>query len=92
MDEDINRSKKEEEKKGGWRKLKEKIKRNIFLQALPYALLISSLTALGLFGGFFIGKGFNGSVSGFLFSLFFSFIGFFSGIAISYIIVKVKYQ
>jgi len=63
----------------------------ILLQALPYAILISSLTSIGLFGGYFIGKGLGsyGYIVVLVFS--FSFLGFFAGVFISYLIVKVKY-
>ncbi len=71
--------------------MKEKLKNNVFLQALPYTLLISALTILGLFGGFELGKGSGNSITGFAFSLFFSFFGFFLGLLVSYLIVKVKY-
>jgi len=63
----------------------------ILLYALPFAILISSLTSLGLLGGYLIGNrlGGYGHVAVFVFS--FSFIGFFAGVLISYLIVKVKY-
>lgn len=75
-----------------WVKLKEKLKGNIFFQALPYALLISVLTILGLFGGFTLGKGFGGSVASFALALALSFLGFFLGLFISYTLVKLKYE
>ncbi len=65
--------------------------RNIFFHALPYAILISALTVLGLFGGFELGKGSGGSIAGFAFSFFFAFLGFFLGLLISYHLVKEKY-
>ncbi len=65
-----------------------KFRTNILLQALPYAFLISALTILGLFGGFALGKGLGSSIAGFVFSLSFSFLGFFLGLLISYFIVK----
>lgn len=61
---------------------------SILLRALPYALLISSLTVLGLFGGFALGNGLGSSTAEFAFALFFSFSGFFFGLFISYRIVK----
>ena len=79
------------EVEGLFKKIKEGIKRNVFLQALPYAILISSLTIVGLFGGYSIGKGLGGGIAGFILSLSFSFLGFFVGLFISYLIVKTKY-
>jgi hypothetical protein len=67
---------------------KEALLASILLRALPYALLISSLTVLGLFGGFALGKGLGCSIAGFAFALLFSFSGFFFGLFISYRIVK----
>jgi Zn-dependent protease with chaperone function len=72
-------------------KIKEKLRSNIFFHSLPYAILISALTIIGLFGGFAVGKGLGSSIAGFVFSLFFSLLGFFLGLFISYFIVKVKY-
>jgi hypothetical protein len=72
-------------------KIKEKFKGNIFFQALPFALLISALTIIGLFGGFAVGKGLGSSIAGFVFSFSFSLLGFFLGLFFSYLIVKVKY-
>lgn len=74
-----------------WRELKDKIKENIILQALPYAVLISFLTIIGLFGGFIVGRGIGGDITGFLFALSFSMLGFFAGLLISYTIIKIKY-
>jgi len=64
---------------------------NIFFHALPYAILISSLTIAGLFGGYALGKGIGSSTAGFAFSLLFSFLGFFSGLFLSYLIVQEKH-
>ncbi|RLG34604.1 hypothetical protein DRN97_02050 [Methanosarcinales archaeon] len=72
-------------------KIKERIKGNIFFVALPYTILISGLTIIGLFGGFAFGRELGSSITGFAFSLFFSFLGFFLGFLISYLIVKEKY-
>lgn len=72
-------------------RVKIKEKGNFFFHALPYAILISALTIVGLFGGFAVGKGFGSSMAGFAFSLFFSLLGFFFGLFISYLIVKEKY-
>ncbi len=74
-----------------WVKMKEKLKGNIFFQALPFAFLISTLTFLGLFGGYALGKGLESSAAGFVLSVSFSFLGFFAGLLISYTIVKIKY-
>lgn len=62
----------------------------IFFRALPYALLISILTFLGLFGGFTLGKALESSVAGFALALSLSFLGFFLGLFISYTLVKRK--
>lgn len=67
---------------------KEELIASILLRALPYALLISSLTALGMFGGFALGEGLGCSIAGFVFALLFSFSGFFFGLFISYRIVN----
>ena len=75
-----------------WVKLKEKLKGNIFFQALPFAFLIAALTFLGILVGFALGKGWEGSVTGFALALFLSFLGFFIGLLISYTIVKRKYE
>jgi len=68
-------------------KIKQNISKNIFLRAFPYAILISALTSIGLFGGFTIGKGLGGSIAGFVFALSFSMLGFFAGLLISYTII-----
>jgi hypothetical protein len=72
-------------------KIKEELKSNIFFIALPYTILISALTIVGLFGGFALGNRLGSSMAGFSFSLFFSSLGFFLGFLISYLIVKGKY-
>jgi hypothetical protein len=75
-----------------WVKLKEKLKGNLFFQALPFAFLISALTFIGLFGGFTLGKGWGGSVGGFALAALFSFLGFFLGLLASYVLMKRKYE
>ncbi len=71
-------------------KIKDKLRGNIFLCALPYSILISGLTIIGLFGGFFAG-GISGSDTvAFLLALIASFAGFFTGILVTCIIVKDK--
>lgn len=70
---------------------KEKIEENIILQSLPYAILISSLVIIGLFGGLTVGREIGGDIAGFLFALSLSMLGFFAGLLISYTIVKLKY-
>ncbi len=75
-----------------WKKIKEKLKGNIFFQALPFALLIAGLTFLGLFGGFTLGKGLKSSVTGFALAFLLSFLGFFLGLLISYAVVKLRYE
>ena len=72
-------------------KIREKFGANVLLRALPYTLLISALTIVGLFGGFALGKGLGSSIASFAFSLSFSFLGFFLGLFLSYLIVKRKY-
>ena len=72
-------------------KMKEELKGNVFFHALPYAILISALTIVGLFGGFALGKGLRSSIASFAFSLSFSFLGFFLGLFLSYLVVKRKY-
>ncbi len=73
-------------------KIKGKLRSNIFFQALPFAILISALTIIGLFGGYALGKGLGNSIVGFAFSLSFSLLGFFFGLFISYLVVmKEKY-
>ena len=70
---------------------KMKRKTYIYLHAIPYAVLISSLTFIGLFLGFTVGKRFDGDVFLFAFSSFFTFAGFAAGLALSYFILKSKY-
>jgi len=70
---------------------KMKRKTYIYLHAIPYAVLISSLTFTGLFLGFTVGKRFDGDVFLFAFSSFFTFAGFAAGLALSYFILKSKY-
>jgi hypothetical protein len=60
-------------------RVREKFRANVLLRALPYTLLISALTIVGLFGGFALGKGLRSSIASFAFSLSFSFLGFFLG-------------
>jgi hypothetical protein len=74
-----------------WAKLKEKLKGNIFLQALPFAFLIAALTGLGLFGGFMLGNRFESSIPSFALAFVLSFLGFFLGLLISYAFMKLKY-
>ena len=61
-----------------------KRKTYIYLHAIPYAVLISSLTFIGLFLGFTVGKRFGGDVFLFAFSAFLTFAGFAAGLALSY--------
>lgn len=75
-----------------YKKLKDGIKRDIFLHALPYAILISSFTSIGLFGGFALGKELGGDIASFLVAFSFSMLGFFAGLLISYTHVKIKYS
>jgi hypothetical protein len=75
-----------------WVKLKEKLKGNIFFQALPFAFLIAALTFLGLFGGFMLGERFEGSIPRFALAFVLSFLGFFLGLLVSYTIAKLKYE
>lgn len=86
-----NEDRDREEDATPWVKINGMFRSNIFFHAIPYAILISAFTILGLFGGFELGKGSGSSIAGFAFSLFFSFLGFFLGLLISYHIVKVKY-
>jgi len=72
-------------------KIKEELKGNIFFIALPYTILISALTITGLFGGFVLGNRLGSSIAGFSLSLSFSYLGFFLGFLIFYLIVKEKY-
>ncbi len=72
-------------------KLKKGLKGNIFFVALPYTILISVLTIIGLFGGFALGNRLGSSIVGFSFSFLFSTLGFFLGVLITYLLVKKKY-
>ena len=72
-------------------KRKKGIKDNIFFIALPFTILISVLTIIGLFGGFALGNKLGGSIVGFSFSFLFSSLGFFFGVLITYLLVKRKY-
>lgn len=67
------------------------VKENLILQALPYALLIASLTISGLLGGLVVGRRIGGDITGFLFAFALSLIGFFAGLLIAYRIVELKY-
>jgi len=78
--------------KGLWIRIKRHISENILLQALPYTIFISSLTFIGLFGGFAIGNGLGGGIAGFFFAFSFSMLGFFAGLLVSYTIVKIRYS
>jgi len=71
--------------------MKKGLKGNVIFHALPYAIFISGFTILGLFGGFVLGNRLGGSTIGFVFSISFTFFGFFLALFISYRIVKVKY-
>jgi len=71
--------------------MKEGLKGNVIFHALPYAIFISCFTILGLFGGFVLGNMLGGCTLGFVFSTFFTFLGFFLGLFIAYHIVKEKY-
>ena len=75
-----------------WVKLKEKLKGNIFFQALPFAFLIAALTFIGLFGGFMFGKRFESGISSFAFAFVLSFLGFFIGLLLSYTLLRLKYE
>lgn len=81
----------EREEEGNFlRKLWRRARENIFLQALPYAALISSLTIIGMFFGYELAAGCSEMLRALIaFSL--SMLGFVSGVIISYIIVRVKY-
>jgi len=69
-----------------WRKARE----NIFLLALPYAVLISSLTIIGMFFGYELAVGRSEMLRALIaFSL--SMLGIVSGVISSYIVVRVKY-
>jgi hypothetical protein len=72
-------------------KMKEGVKGNVLFHALPYAIFISCFTILGLSGGFVLGNMLGGSILGFAFSTFFTFLGFFLALIIAYRIVKEKY-
>ena len=71
--------------------MKQKTHKNVFLYAIPYAILISSLTFIGLFLGFTGGKRFDGDSFILAFSSFLTFAGFAAGLALSYFILKSKY-
>ncbi len=74
-------------------KIKDKLRDNIFLVSLPYSLFISGLAIIGLFGGFYAGKVLYGNdTTTFLLTLVFSFTGFFTGVLVTYIIVKDRYS
>ncbi len=64
-------------------RIRERLGRNIFIQALPYALLISFLTFSGMFAGYFFFSG----PSKFVISILLSLMGFATGVVISYMIV-----
>lgn len=82
----------EEDDKGLIGKIKAEFKTNVLLQALPYTFLISVLTIAGLFGGFALGKWMGCSgMACFIFFLSLSFLGFFIGLLITYLIVAKKY-
>ena len=66
--------------------LSKRLRENVFLRALPYALLISGLTIMGLFLGFILAmsQGYSELLC-FLLSLTLSFLGFFFALLISYL-------
>ncbi|MCD6203526.1 MAG: hypothetical protein J7I99_04105 [Methanophagales archaeon] len=66
--------------------LRKRLRENMLLRALPYALLISGLTITGLFLGFILAmsRGY-GELLCFLLSLSLSFLGFFFALLISYL-------
>ena len=72
-------------------KLKKVFKGNILFIALPYTILISALTIIGLFSGFALGNTLGSDKAGFFFSLLFSSLGFFLGFLTTYLTVKGKY-
>ncbi|MCW7072860.1 MAG: hypothetical protein OCU20_03050 [Methanophagales archaeon] len=63
-----------------------KLRENLLLRALPYALLISALTIMGLFFGFTLARsqGYSELLC-FLLSLSLSLLGFFFALLISYL-------
>lgn len=75
-----------------WDKLKEKLKGNLFFQALPFALLMVAFTFSGLVGGFLLGKRIGGSTASFVLALILSMLGFFLGLFLSYALVRIKYE
>jgi hypothetical protein len=75
-----------------WDKLKEKLKGNIFFQALPFALLIAAFTFFGLLGGFLLGERIGGSTASFALALILSLLGFILGLFLSYAVVRLKYE
>jgi len=72
-------------------KLKKVFKGNILFIALPYTILISALTIIGLFSGFALGNTLGSDKVGFFFSFLFSSLGFFLGFLTTYLTVKGKY-
>ena len=66
--------------------LRKRLRENMLLRALPYALLISGLTIMGLFLGFILARsqGYSELLC-FLLSLSLSFLGFFFALLISYL-------
>ena len=66
--------------------LRKRLRENMLLRALPYALLISGLTIAGLFLGFILARsqGYSKLLC-FLLSLSLSFLGFFFALLISYL-------
>lgn len=66
--------------------LRKRLRENMLLRALPYALLISGLTIMGLFLSFILtrSQGYSELLC-FLLSLFLSFLGFFFALLISYL-------
>ena len=70
----------------GIRELHKRLRENMLLRALPYALLISGLTIMGLFLGFILtrSQGYSELLC-FLLSLSLSFLGFFFALLISYL-------
>jgi ABC-type methionine transport system permease subunit len=75
-----------------WEKLKEKLKGNIFFQALPFAILIAAFTFFGLWGGFLLGDRIGSSTASFALAVVLSLLGFFFGLFLSYTLVKLKYE
>ncbi|MHC1579436.1 MAG: hypothetical protein ACXQTZ_02120 [Candidatus Alkanophagales archaeon] len=71
-------------------RLRRRARENVFLQALPYAVLISSLTITGMFFGYGLASG-RGETLRALIAFSLSMLGFASGVIVSYIVVRVKY-